>query len=443
MARFSVHHLTAWGQQQLAATQNGGGTRFTSIAYGDGYHSDPATATELASERVRLDVGNNHSREDALFTAWGFLSGAILDDELYLREAGLYTADPSDPDNREADKLYALITVNTADDRDFFVRIAPSGSDMLTDVRVAVSTVISDQAEVTVETWLTFEGVRSVNSIGPDATGNVQISYQNVGAAPTFHQHSQYATNASLHRVAKSGQYDDLEGLPDLAVLAQQEDVDALSGTVTSLDGRVTATESGVQRADNHAALRNNPHAVRPNQIAMAVDDNTSLWSYLGGALTGLTTTVRTSIIAAINALQADKAERNHTHALANITNFNTWPATAVFIPHGGAVPASRPPIITCFVRMWTNLSITGQTHQPCTLTIANATSFRGYYIPSQVATVLGDGSHYILQTNAMLIPNTAGANFSIGAGVFNTRVSGAAVINTTTNIGITMYRMS
>ena len=351
MATFSKHTLTAWGKQLLAATQQGGGIKFTSVRYGDGYHTDLSDVTELANERVKFDIGNNYTHNaeqgQGLFAAWGFLNGAQLNDELYLREAGLWTADPADPDNRDADKLYSIVTVYTDDDRDFILRVAPTGSDALIDVRVVVWTVISANVEVTIDQWLTFEGVRSVNNVQPDEVGNVQLTHQNVGAAPAVHSHPQYAVAANLHRVATSGAFSDLAGTPNFAL---QSGLNTTNTNVTNLTNRVTATEGVANSAttaaaaaraaaDNHAALRNNPHVVRSDQVAMTATNNTTVWTFLGGALTTLTTATRTSIIAAINWLHT---QLNTTNTLLSTHIVACNNPHAVTAAQAGAAPASH-----------------------------------------------------------------------------------------------------
>jgi hypothetical protein len=74
----------------------------------------------------------------------------------------------------------------------------------------------------------------------------------------------------------------------------------ALASDVETAQETADGAQTSIQA---HVSDFANPHNVLSDQINMTASDTTKLWSFLGGSLSALTTSVKTSIIAAINSL--------------------------------------------------------------------------------------------------------------------------------------------
>jgi hypothetical protein len=97
-------------------------------------------------------------------------------------------ADPTDPDNRNADILYGVAKIVPSGSIDHFIAVKPKGSSFELDVRFELVVIISPDANIAVNLINVEEFVRSVNSIPPDAMGDVTLGYGDVGASPTNHR---------------------------------------------------------------------------------------------------------------------------------------------------------------------------------------------------------------------------------------------------------------
>jgi len=153
MAVFQKASLTQYGMERIAQAHQGDRMVFTAIGIGDGILSgDLSQVTALANEKQRFDITN--SRVDGN-TFWAECRPTSIDDPvgIYVREMGLYIADPDHEDDREFDKLYSVSSVVqvNAGDHDFYVFLPHDPENMLVDYRFALHTVISTAAFVVVK----------------------------------------------------------------------------------------------------------------------------------------------------------------------------------------------------------------------------------------------------------------------------------------------------
>jgi hypothetical protein len=150
MAIFQKASLTEYGINRIAQAHSGERMVFTTIGIGDGYlPGELSGVTALANEKQRFSITNSKVQGD---TFWAECRTSGIEDPngIFVRELGLYIADPEHESDRDYDKLYSVagvIQVNNGDP-DFYVFLAQNPENMLVDYRFALHTIISTKAAI-------------------------------------------------------------------------------------------------------------------------------------------------------------------------------------------------------------------------------------------------------------------------------------------------------
>jgi hypothetical protein len=192
MVQFGSSVMTQYGLTRLAQAQEGESMVFTRIALGDGYLDleNTANVTELANERERFDIAGM-SVNGFDFAAWIHILNTEIVGGYYLREMGLYIADPYNPDDRDRDMLYAVSAVTSDDgDRDYYIAIQDISAASLISLQLEIHTYVNPSANTVL---ITNPGrfVKSVEWILPDENGNVDL--------PAFHDLPEIVDDFFLH----------------------------------------------------------------------------------------------------------------------------------------------------------------------------------------------------------------------------------------------------
>ena len=152
MAVFQKAGLTEYGMRRIAQAHRGDRMVFTTIGIGDGFlPNDFSAVTTLANEKQRFPISSSRINGN---TFWAECRPSNVEDSsgIFVREMGLYIADPEHENNRNHDKLYSVASVvqvsNT--DSDYYVFLSKNPENMLVDYRFAMHTIISTAAFVIV-----------------------------------------------------------------------------------------------------------------------------------------------------------------------------------------------------------------------------------------------------------------------------------------------------
>lgn len=153
MAGFMLSAVTTRGLALLAATQAGQKLTFTRIDVGDGYPTGNIKDMVALNHPVRSYGIEGYSVQENDFMAWTTVGSEGNATGYYLREQGLFAADPSFPDDREKDILYAVSVVepeDEEDEKDYFVFVPPTGSSSVVAWRLEIHTIVASSSEITV-----------------------------------------------------------------------------------------------------------------------------------------------------------------------------------------------------------------------------------------------------------------------------------------------------
>ncbi|MEA4824909.1 MAG: hypothetical protein VB111_12485 [Clostridiaceae bacterium] len=166
--------------------------RFTKLKMGDGALGTqaPSTLTDLVHPLITVSV-QGIRRGGNYVTISGTFSNAGLQTGFYWREIGLFAADPDDPDNRDADILYAY--QNAYDLADYiadpddeiiekvinFVAIVGDAENVSAEISQSLVFITQNDYNYFIEehnhNYYSHDSffVRKVNQVGPDENGNV------------------------------------------------------------------------------------------------------------------------------------------------------------------------------------------------------------------------------------------------------------------------------
>jgi len=152
MANFQKASLAEYGMERIAQAHKGDRMVFSAIGIGDGFLSGDLTAvTSLANEKQRFAITNSRVEGN---TFWAECRPTDIVDPggIFVREMGLYIADPDHEEDRNFDKLYSVAGVVQIDsnDPDFYVHLQQNQENMLVDYRFALHTIISAAASIIV-----------------------------------------------------------------------------------------------------------------------------------------------------------------------------------------------------------------------------------------------------------------------------------------------------
>ena len=152
MAIFQKACLTEYGAQRIAQAHQDDRMVFTAIGIGDGFlHGDLSLVTSLANEKQRFDITN--SKVDGNIF-WAECRPSNIEDPegIFVREMGLYIADPEHEEDRGYDRLYSVSSVvQVSEGPDFYVFLSQNPENILVDYRFALHTIVSTSAAIIVK----------------------------------------------------------------------------------------------------------------------------------------------------------------------------------------------------------------------------------------------------------------------------------------------------
>ncbi len=151
MAGFRLSVVTVRGRELLSSAQAGKEIKFTRIEVGDGMPpADPTAMTGLAHS-VRSYGIEGYRVDGTDFSAWTTIGSEGNAEGYYLREQGLFAANPEAPDDRAKDVLYAVSVVAPSEGgRDYFAYVPAANGASVVGWRLEMHTIIVGAAQVAV-----------------------------------------------------------------------------------------------------------------------------------------------------------------------------------------------------------------------------------------------------------------------------------------------------
>jgi hypothetical protein len=174
MADFQRSKVTRYSRKRIAEAHDGELMLFTTIGIGDGIISgDLSKTTELVHEIQRFPIVDRRVSGNA-FKATCFPKNVTQD--IYVRELGLYIADPEHEDDRNYDRLYSVTTIipNFESGPDYYAFIPQDTGNSVIEYKFTLHTVVSSSA--------TIEIIHDIGGIGianEDMPGIVRSNFQN------------------------------------------------------------------------------------------------------------------------------------------------------------------------------------------------------------------------------------------------------------------------
>jgi hypothetical protein len=152
MAVFQRSQLTAYGSARIAQAHKGQRMVFTQIGLGDGFLPEILQGvTQLANEKQRFDIAKESVSGNAF---WASCVPSDIEDPagIFVREIGLYIADPFHEGDRSFDKLYSVanVTASLSTGQDFLAHVPQNPSGVIVDFEFALHTIVSPDVEINI-----------------------------------------------------------------------------------------------------------------------------------------------------------------------------------------------------------------------------------------------------------------------------------------------------
>jgi hypothetical protein len=174
MAGFRKACLTEYGAQRIVDAQAGEKMLFTSIGLGSGILPENLfNVTALVQELERFPISDYGADGDA-FKASCHITSIEYPEGIYLREMGLYIADPEFENSRSRDRLFAVTGVPKTGytGLDYVIYIPKNSSNTIIDYTFTINTQISPSAEIVIKN-LDGGGSKHLNIAGPAVLGGI------------------------------------------------------------------------------------------------------------------------------------------------------------------------------------------------------------------------------------------------------------------------------
>lgn len=143
MADFRLSVPTVKGRELLAAAQAGKEIKFTRIEVGDGMPPEDPTQMTALTHRVRSYGIEGYRVEGTDFAAWTTIGSEGNATGYYLREQGLFAANPAAPDDRTKDILYAVsVIAPSGEGRDYYAYVPAANGASVVGWRLEMHTVV-------------------------------------------------------------------------------------------------------------------------------------------------------------------------------------------------------------------------------------------------------------------------------------------------------------
>lgn len=151
MAEFKRSVITLKGRELLARAQAGAEIHFTRMEVGDGLPvGDPTDMTGLVHMVRSYGIEGYHA-DGTDFAAWTTIGSDGNATGYFLREQGLFAANPDAPNDRAQDILYAVsVIAPMSADHDYFAYIPAAGGASVVGWRLEMHTVVAGAANVEV-----------------------------------------------------------------------------------------------------------------------------------------------------------------------------------------------------------------------------------------------------------------------------------------------------
>lgn len=151
MPEFRRSVITTKGRELLASAQAGNSIQFTRIEVGDGLPAGDITEMTALARKVRSYGIEGYRVDGADFAAWTTIGSEGNATGYYLREQGLFAANPVSPNDRSMDILYAVsVVIPQGDGRDYFAYVPAANSSSAVGWRLEIHTIVAGAAQIDV-----------------------------------------------------------------------------------------------------------------------------------------------------------------------------------------------------------------------------------------------------------------------------------------------------
>ncbi|MDR0473237.1 MAG: phage tail protein [Treponema sp.] len=227
MADFRKATLTAYGAQRIVEAQAGEKMLFTSIGLGSGILPENMfNVNTLVHEDERFPISGYFVDVD-VFRASCHITSIEYPEGIYLREMGLYIADPEFENSRLRDHLFAVTGVPSTGytGLDYVIYIPKNSNNTIIDYTFTINTQISPSAEIIIQGGGGGTGILHIAA--PDKLGGITSS--DLPGQISVNQDTGKAMANSLDTVLTSIANKTIYTLP-------VADIDVLGGLKSSLD---------------------------------------------------------------------------------------------------------------------------------------------------------------------------------------------------------------